>query len=195
MGRELFKQLYKRNTNGFTEIQSNFHFITVEAGVSDDSQAALTAIYGEYELVVDTANGKWYLQFYEGQWIGGTIVRANNVTPPDPPDPPDPPTPSTNTAYCGWAASQEAIDVNAGTAVTINNNKFTTVAGENYFMWFAIPATKNISTVENTAFSGDFIQDDLVQLPNVTIDDIEYKVYCYEFIGLPGSNTYYVTLT
>ena len=31
--------------------------------------------------------------------------------------------------------------------------------------------------------------------PNVTINDVEYKVYCYEFIGLPGSNTYYVTLT
>ena len=189
MAEEVLKQLYKRtkvnDRVGLSKIWPNFHHIDVQS-VSDTSDAGLTAAYGDYDLVV-CADKKWYMQYDFGKWING----GNG----DSPDPPTPPTPTTNNAYCGWAATQEAIDATTGTAVNINNNIFNTIAGENYFMWFAIPATKNVSTVENTEFSGDFIQDDLVQLSNVTIDDVEYKVYCYEFIGLPGSNTYKVTLT
>lgn len=185
MAGEVLKQLYKRTKTGemagLSKIWPNFNHIDVET-VEDTSDEGLTAEYGQYDLVV-CADKKWYMQYDRGKWINGCSG-----------DSPTPPTPTTDTAYCGWAETQESIDATAGTAVSINNNKFTTVNGENYFMWFAIPATKNVSTVENTAFSGDFIQDALVQLPNVTIDDVEYKVYCYEFIGLPGSNTYYVTL-
>jgi hypothetical protein len=184
---EILKQFYKRTKtgemSGLSEIWPNFNHIDVES-VDDNSDEGLTAEYGKYNLVV-CADKTWYMQYAKGKWINGGGGS---------PTPPEPPTPTTETAYCGWAATQEEIDATTGTAVTINSNKFNTISGENYFMWFAIPATKNVSTVENTEFSGDFIQDDLVQLSNVIIDDVEYKVYCYEFIGLPGSNTYKVTL-
>lgn len=183
---EILKQLYKRTKTGnlvsLDKIWPNFNQIEVES-VADTTDAGLTAVYGEYDLVV-CADKTWYRQYAPGKWITGSSGEG--------PTPPPPVT--TENAYCGWAATQEEIDATTGTAVTISSNKFNTVSGENYFMWFAIPATKNVSTVENTEFSGDFIQDDLVQLSNVTIEDIEYKVYCYEFLGLPGSNTYKVTL-
>lgn len=182
---EILKQLYKRTKTGdmvsLDKIWPNSNEIEVES-VADTTDAGLTAVYGEYDLVV-CANKTWYKQYAPGKWITGSSGEG-----------PTPPPVTTETAYCGWAATQEEIDATTGTAVTINSNIFNTVSGENYFMWFAIPATKNVSTVENTEFSGDFIQDDLVQLSNVTIGDIEYKVYCYEFLGLPGSNTYKVTL-
>lgn len=97
-------------------------------------------------------------------------------------------------AYSGWASSVEDIDIHDGEKITISNNKFTTAAGENYFVWFAIPVEKSVKTVENTRFSGDFIEDVIVQLSNQTVDGDVYKMYYHEFIGRPSDNRYNVTI-
>ena len=105
--------------------------------------------------------------------------------------------PSTEYALCGWAPNASAINPQEGTPVLITSNTFTTIEGENFFTWFAIPASMNLSSAVNTRFAGDDITDsdpNFHQLDNVIINTIEYKVYYYEFLGIPGDNTYEVTL-
>lgn len=120
----------------------------------------------------------------EGQG-GGDII-------PDVPDQPDT-TPSV--AYSGWVESKEDIDVSEGEIINIANNQFNTPEGENMILWFAIPATKNIvSAIMNGAIAAE-ITDRLEQLNNVNIGSVAYKVFVYEYLGLPGSDTYKVTIS
>lgn len=120
----------------------------------------------------------------EGQG-GGDII-------PDVPDQPDT-TPSV--AYSGWVESKEDIDVSEGEIINIVNNQFNTPEGENMILWFAIPATKNIvSAIMNGAIAAE-ITDRLEQLNNVNIGSVAYKVFVYEYLGLPGSDTYKVTIS
>lgn len=120
----------------------------------------------------------------EGQG-GGDII-------PDVPDQPDT-TPSV--AYSGWVESKEDINVSEGEIINIVNNQFNTPEGENMILWFAIPATKNIvSAIMNGAIAAE-ITDRLEQLNNVNIGSVAYKVFVYEYLGLPGSDTYKVTIS
>lgn len=120
----------------------------------------------------------------EGQG-GGDII-------PDVPDQPDT-TPSV--AYSGWVESKEDIDVSEGEIINIVNNQFNTPEGENMILWFAIPATKNIvSAIMNGAIAAE-ITDRLEQLNNINIGSVAYKVFVYEYLGLPGSDTYKVTIS
>ena len=111
------------------------------------------------------------------------------------PDVPDIPT--IVHAYCGWADTAENINVSSGSPIEIKNNKFRTVApnGEVFFLWLAIPADKSISKVSNVNIPADEIKDDFEFLQNVTIGDIEYKVYSYEYLDTPEDTIMYeVTL-
>lgn len=97
-------------------------------------------------------------------------------------------------AYSGWSDTPENIDINKGTEVIIDNKTFTTVEGEDFFVWFAIPSDEIVKLVENARFPGDFIQNNLVKIQNQTVKNIDYKIYYYEFLGLPSDNRYNVTL-
>ena len=97
-------------------------------------------------------------------------------------------------AYSGWANRTEEIHIEEKNRITIENNMFSTAVGEGLIVWFAIPSTKSIDSAENTRFSGDFIQDNLVQIENQKVNDIDYKIYYYEFLGLPSDNRYNIIL-
>lgn len=97
-------------------------------------------------------------------------------------------------AYSGWTNTAENIRIQDGDKINIENKSFVTAKGENFFIWFAIPSDMSIKSVENTRFPGDFIQDNLIQIEDQTINNNTYKVYYYEFLGLPSDNRYNVIL-
>ena len=111
------------------------------------------------------------------------------------PDVPDQPDTTPSVAYSGWVESEEDINVSEGEIINIVNNQFNTPEGENMILWFAIPATKNIvSAIMNGAIAAE-ITEKLKQLDNVNIGSVAYKVFVYEYLGLPGSDTYKVTIS
>ena len=97
-------------------------------------------------------------------------------------------------AYSGWTNAAENIHIQDGSKIDIENKSFVTAKGENFFVWFAIPSNMSIKSAENTRFPGDFIQDNLIQIEDQTINNNTYKVYYYEFLGLPSDNRYNVIL-
>lgn len=98
------------------------------------------------------------------------------------------------TVYSGWADTVENINIENGIKIDVKNNSFTTAEGEGLFVWLAIPSNLSIDSVENTRFYGDFIQNNLIQIENQSIYNTDYKVYYYEFLGLPSDNRYNVIL-
>lgn len=101
-------------------------------------------------------------------------------------------------AYSGWADTMENIDVSIGVKIPIIDDKFSTAVGENFFVWFAFPASKVLESAISSSFKEDDITDEddnFHQLENVFINGIEYKLYCYEFLGFVDNNIYDVTLS
>ena len=171
MAEEVLKQLYKRtkvnDRFGLSKIWPNFHHIDVQS-VSDSSDAGLTAAYGDYDLVV-CADKSWYLQYDFGKWING----GGGYIPPEP-------QPTTNDVYYGYANSRAEIDFNTKIKATVNNNTFNTPEQDDPYHTFylLLPTSKNL--VSCLAGGIDNIASAMT-LENVTIDELEYKLYHYTY--------------
>ena len=189
MAKELHKQLYKRTaTSDFVhldEIFDNENAVEVY-NLENVTEALLNQQFSNYTIVVDRGNGRHYHQYAKNKW---TLWNEGSGPGPGPG-----PTPTTDgVAYSGFVNNVEDIDINNGTKIEFTGTQFNTAAGNGSILWFAIPSNKNIVSVENNNFSGDFIQDDLEQGDLVTVDDTEFQIYIYVF-GMNFDNTYKVII-
>ena len=181
MGRELHKQLYKRTaTNDFVNLDEIFDNENPAEvyNLENVTEELLNQQFSDYTIVVDKGNGRHYHQYAHGKW---TLWNEGSGPVSD------------GVAYSGFVDDVEDIDINSGTKIDFTGTQFNTASGNGTILWFAIPSNKNIVSVENNNFSGDFIQDDLEQGDVVTVDDIEFQIYIYVF-GMDFDNTYKVII-
>lgn len=176
----ILTQLYKRTKNGMVPLYVNNKYIEVN-NLENVTEELLNKNYSDYELVIDRGNGNVYRQYEFNKWAG---IKQ---------DEPGPTPVEELYVYSGHADSPENISIEDATKLNLTTKQFITADGEDYIIFFAIPANCSVISAENVDFTGDFIQDDLVQLDNITIDDIEYSIYYYEFLGIPSSNKYKIT--
>lgn len=182
MAKELHKQLYKRTaTSDFVNLDEIFDNENAAEvyNLENVTEELLNKQFSDYTIVVDKGNGRHYHQYAAGKW---TLWNTGEAPVSD------------NVAYSGFVNNIEDININNGTKIDFTGTQFNTAAGSGTILWFAVPNNKNIVSVENNNFSGDFIQDDLEQGDVVTVDDIEFQIYIYVF-GMDFDNTYKVIIS